>query len=1746
MAEEKTTYTVPELDFWDPNWNPDKAGKLDLTYYPEDLGIYVSLKVKPSRRQFIANLDKGVQINWTTLSEYGEVNILGGKKYGNHSVLTDFYEDISLNSTKIYDGGDKVALGIRSINIQYNSMFLPEVNIEFVDVRGMSIMSPSQAFKDEKTGSKSFFSALFTFPHPMFVLTIKGVYGNPVVYELHVLDNRTTIDTATGSVIISSKFLGYSFARLSDIPFPWVACLPNILYGQGEGREIWSEISRKGLNGKYKDTPIPTIYEFYRKTYGAISAAEKTKENSDIGKKNSNLKSLREDILQVQNYVKEISDFFCTELSVRAEFNSITIDEKRSNEISTAYSKDKYAQLSSVFPTKVEETNKKCVELGKQGITSFDIKKPFSLKEGKWVFSYDSLLAQCASLIESVNSDIESFKQKLLEEQRNTVITTLGFIPTIGNVIRILFAHYEMFHRIFFLLRDNIGSRKFNNFMNISLSGTDIFSKTDSTNTELPAWFGLRTPKEAGEISIWPNSQYARDNYFKPGQTDNIEEVKFVKAFAQCLRDFQKGMDEPPLPPGGNVILNPENIWYPINPFDISNEIIGVCSHRINPYKELLKKLEVEGAITYNKLVEMGKEIGVRMFYGISTRIYSKDVSGEGNGDNIVATAEAENFYDAIKDDTDLIDRLKEYISRDNLFVNGILYLWNSELNNEENRKSTGFVSSNEFPINFGSTDISVNLCRSGREAEGIAGTEGNTQEFESFFYDYCLGRRSFMIPGHISDYLPMKSITLKELSPLISSAYGIDFGEQKILNIPTNKNMVYNQDTTMKSMISVSEYVDKIETLKNSLTKYNFLTDTWYVERTAYGSFFYGLMMSIKNDPPNPDGFNKSFSFPNEKNVNISLRHNTIKFTNTKNDNVISKSFRLYHSSTANDLPKLSDVIANYKYGDDMPYTLQSNVYTVIVNGTRVSMTLYGDSRYYEVKKDILGEAEYVQGVTPNIMIAIYKAFLLVSTFGIVKETVLDYINKCIGLNNGIIRLPKCIVLYLGACAWVNVKEVKDFLTRFLNTELYDDTIDLFAEIDYQVYIMSFFRRYFIQWATVDAPKIIDKLELKYLDSEIGSKEAFLLLFKDKSSLTLTDFLNIFSSDKNNILETYWGVAYVGTSIDEGLYLFLNPNGWAAQEIMRLYTTDILIQSSHCASFQKNTVQIKLEIMRERIVAYLSTFVKTLGGLLQVEKNEVDVNTPNTLMTHEEEILGIHYYSFKKYNDYWFERDKITDNERNDFLMEKWYDENNSSCTIHLIDKFYYDISDSLICNLDIIKDIISVAMGETLDTTFDSFYAVLSNIFSKHKMLLIPTPSNIKNWKVGGLKEIFTPVPFTDINWAEVSGGMSIVGIYVGEAATGPTLYEDDEADKTYNIMMVKSGDDKYRRKIPAPLNNAPQGSVVIPVFAVTYGKQNQQYFQVADLSNTTPQVTDQSIRAQVRIAERAKGDSNIDVATGQDLYDIYSAHAYQATIEMMGCAQIQPMMYFQLNNVYLFTGSYMIFKIEHDITPGKMKTKFTGIKQTWTRTPLLTEPYMMGSMLNDDITPREPIFPPGCESSAKTPSGLRFNNPLNIRYNENTKWDGKVKGGGVTRNGAFEAFCKIEQGYRAAFVLLANYSRDHQRDTIDKIINRWCPPNDSTAPGGVQDTSGYVNNVQNWTNIDKDISLTMTAGDKYIRIATAMSYQENGVLPVVTDIIEGFKLQSRITTTLDDAGKKAQADDVVTRIRNKTQYLTPTPTT
>ena len=69
---------------------------------------------------------------------------------------------------------------------------------------------------------------------------------------------------------------------------------------------------------------------------------------------------------------------------------------------------------------------------------------------------------------------------------------------------------------------------------------------------------------------------------------------------------------------------------------------------------------------------------------------------------------------------------------------------------------------------------------------------------------------------------------------------------------------------------------------------------------------------------------------------------------------------------------------------------------------------------------------------------------------------------------------------------------------------------------------------------------------------------------------------------------------------------------------------------------------------------------------------------------------------------------------------------------------------------------------------------------------------------------------------------------------------------------------------------------------------------------------------------------------------LYNLYKNRSYRCSVDMMGNALIQPTMYFNVRNIPMFSGPYMITKVTHRISQNGFDTQFEGIRQPFYSLP------------------------------------------------------------------------------------------------------------------------------------------------------------------------------------------------------------------
>ena len=268
-------------------------------------------------------------------------------------------------------------------------------------------------------------------------------------------------------------------------------------------------------------------------------------------------------------------------------------------------------------------------------------------------------------------------------------------------------------------------------------------------------------------------------------------------------------------------------------------------------------------------------------------------------------------------------------------------------------------------------------------------------------------------------------------------------------------------------------------------------------------------------------------------------------------------------------------------------------------------------------------------------------------------------------------------------------------------------------------------------------------------------------------------------------------------------------------------------------------------------------------------------------------------------------------------------------------VDQYFNDISSMYVMNVDIIADAIkSIYSGKT---NMD-IYSFMNFMAQKNNLMLMALPVYTNMYNAESIASVFTPNTLYNMNNYDGSNGVgtTYVVMYTDQVSYRPSLYEGYEYNSDYldiaDLMQNQGPELKYFGQANNT-NNQNGGEKLnynVAAFGVSYSKQNQMYFKKVNVNMDNPKTTSEVIQNMLILSQGgSQGDTNQPISVGRNIYSIYANRSYTCSVEMMGCANIMPLMYFQLNNIPMFRGLYMIINVEHHIKAGDMTTKFTGVR-------------------------------------------------------------------------------------------------------------------------------------------------------------------------------------------------------------------------
>lgn len=383
----------------------------------------------------------------------------------------------------------------------------------------------------------------------------------------------------------------------------------------------------------------------------------------------------------------------------------------------------------------------------------------------------------------------------------------------------------------------------------------------------------------------------------------------------------------------------------------------------------------------------------------------------------------------------------------------------------------------------------------------------------------------------------------------------------------------------------------------------------------------------------------------------------------------------------------------------------------------------------------------------------------------------------------------------------------------------------------------------------------------------------------------------------------------------------------------------------------------------------FFTTLFTELKKMLVAKKEDLIKSDKETNgIIYDGDILNQTYYSLKNINDKWL-TSPIKNTSKSNFPYCR-----NGETLIDLfsfVDRAMNQIGDTII-------------NAESLITNFDdpniSVFSVISELLSINNFEFFPLQNFLTHTKESWDNS------FKIDTHGSVSNRTYFVCMYLGGAASQLSGIDDGDYldDGILEISNVDSNEFICNETSNTDTDTTtPSIEDNVFAFNVMFAQQNQSMFKDIKIQSKDYPETNESIQIMSRLA----GDNN-DVAPtpkAQNLYNVYEGRAYSATITGLGNMMIQPTQYFQLTNVPLYRGAYMILSVEHNISPNHMTTSFTGTKVGKYPAPRVTQSGTEMSVSNGDFESGEIYTPNGLpnsgvfEENIKIDGILQLNTPL-----------------------------------------------------------------------------------------------------------------------------------------------------------------------
>ena len=1476
----------------DPNSVNINTNQVNAIPQYQDMHIDADLVAKRRGRTIIFN-------GGATTDKSVTVNMMGFNQNENNpnyeKFTTNYYEGSTGNETQFE------SFGIQSIKTSINSSFIPQVNIQFVDIRGLSFFNQGA---DKETSP---YRILFDFPPPIFELTIKGYYGKALRYKLHLVNYTSEFNSENGNFVIDANFVAITFAPLADILFRYIVNFPLITSGEfdpnpgsppqntfelvlktkklmtatdefkrdsvekqrydelieriGKVNQTLVFLAGSRQSSKLEDIGTPPVF-FIRNKGESVDSSNITGQDSgslvEIDSLNEyNDILIRKQVVGVPTNVQErvFIGFKIGETNINEEHPSF--DEPRLNKLRIALNKLREELINKArsdvggesFSNKIGEAEILASKYNFDGFLDDGVARFVVLDlTDYYLYLYKlhvKLNEERTELINTLNTAIN-----------NLVLENLGMLPTVYNIFEIILNDVDEFFNI-------LRTTSYNAFRHhneppeikpLIVGGNlrDIGMREDEDIYSFP--LVIRNKSECGRLieeRIAPiDLSNSLADTFGP-----FPELVLVNDFIDTFRRQSNLAKQ-------YNMLDEQNadgsyIWIPVSPFDSRLDSTNISTPYIRVDSSAGGAESRPIPLDEDNRLDMVFKILLDRFYVLNQYVlpekFNSDVEEDKALVNMHANAEAVNLAISISNQN-LRDNLKTFA---------------------DNYRQAPAAFRNYIAINLPEYFTSI----------------GTDNEFIN------LRRPIYVNKNDDTNYLGCRIIDRNlSLTEVVvgESNKPIDLFRNEIKRSLLNRFFRGKPD---------EEYLGYIEE-----------------------NLFHILDGDVRNGRDDSENLilRTRFCAGDPSFTELGSDDNNISFTG---------GFKRPKIDFINDVVNFNEDTQRYG-GHDFISSKHSNSRNARKLDTflspnhirrwSISLGFHGESMYDEI-------FDFENEDTFNARLS---SLIILSNFGNTLSPLSNYpngINEYVFTVPAVVNVPVFLPLYIGALVDVEVgdefyNQIYDFFVNGGGKSIANGGILIFADIVDIKQKLSYqdqrqFKRLYDTWYNNGATG--NNRDGRYGELITNMRQLFDEYFQSPEF----PYKN-FKAREDKFIELLGG-----------------NNRFFHFTLGRLLQNNYILNYSEL-TFKYNDISneayVPLSEFTPQNLQYFDNFfseffTRLRNEIVKVNNGDKEEREEFEKLTGDEDIITQTYYSFKNINDKW-----LVEPVENVPIGYSFNGVGNDRLInlFAFVDRAMNPVGDTII-NPE--------ALVTLIEDTDVSIFSVLSTLLSNNGFEFFP----LQNFMLIDYEESEGKDDWTESFKINTSGDIKdspfFVCMYIGGSSrmvTGIDRFGNFQNDGITDLLNPGTGHfsspdicsplpDRDRQVESNP--NFPWGEV--RAFRVRFAEQNQSMFKdISIVSKEFPETNE-----SIQILSRLAGDNraNAPIPKGQNLYNLYENRAYSATVTGLGNAMIQPTQYFQLENVPLYNGAYLILNVEHTIEPNKMTTTFSGTKILKYPIPRVTNP-------------------------------------------------------------------------------------------------------------------------------------------------------------------------------------------------------------